>query len=158
LKLKVKNVAIRAEGKSGMPKNCAPVLRQPSRAQTHRDITCTERQIWVYTSRICSPTSRGRNAPTGARHRATLQSGLGHWHIFGRAPSVSIKNLPRLRFSMNRVISVVWDGGESDINIAGSDVPQGYQALQFAGVGKTTKSFKTSSRGTRPTVNPNRSQ
>jgi len=60
-------------------------------------------------------------------------------HMFGRAPAISIKELSRLRFPLNRVISFVWGGGESDINVAGWDTAEGYQALQFAGVGTDHK-------------------
>jgi branched-chain amino acid transport system substrate-binding protein len=57
-------------------------------------------------------------------------------HMFGRAPSVSIKFLARLKFPMNRVLSLVWGSGEPDVNVADWDVTQGYLALKFAGVGK----------------------
>jgi len=57
-------------------------------------------------------------------------------HLFGRAPGISIKELSRLRFPMNRIISFVWGGAEADINVAGWKTAQGYQSLQFAGVGQ----------------------
>ena len=57
-------------------------------------------------------------------------------HLFGKAPSVSIKEFSRLRFPMTRIVSFVWGGGESDINAAGWDSAEGYYALQFAGVGQ----------------------
>ena len=57
-------------------------------------------------------------------------------HIFGRGPSVSIKELKRLRFPLNHVISFVWGFGESDMDAAGWDTAEGYYGLQFAGVGQ----------------------
>ena len=57
-------------------------------------------------------------------------------HLFGRAPGVSIKELARLRFPLDHVVSFVWGGAESDIAIAGWETAEGYQALQFAGVGQ----------------------
>jgi len=60
-------------------------------------------------------------------------------HLFGRAPAVAIKELARLRFPLDHVLGFVWAGGESDINVAGWDLAEGYQALQFAGVGEHHK-------------------
>ena len=57
-------------------------------------------------------------------------------HLFGKAPSVAIKEFSRLRFPMTRILSFVWGGGESDINASGWDIAEGYQSLQFAGVGQ----------------------
>jgi len=56
-------------------------------------------------------------------------------HLFGRAPSVSIKEFRRVRFPLDRVVSFVWGAAESDINAAGWDTAEGYYGLQFAGVG-----------------------
>lgn len=60
-------------------------------------------------------------------------------HTFGKAPAVSIKELSRLRFPMNRVIGFVWAASEADIAAAGWEAAEGYQALQFAGVGQNHK-------------------
>ena len=60
-------------------------------------------------------------------------------HLFGKAPAVSIKELSRLRFPMNRVIGFVWAASEADMAAAGWEAAEGYQALQFAGVGQNHK-------------------
>lgn len=60
-------------------------------------------------------------------------------HTFGKAPAVSIKELSRLRFPMNRVIGFVWAASEADMAAAGWEAAEGYQALQFAGVGQNHK-------------------
>jgi branched-chain amino acid transport system substrate-binding protein len=57
-------------------------------------------------------------------------------HLFGRSPSVSIKELKKNAFPMDRVISFVWGSGEADMTAAGWDMAQGYLGLQFAGVGR----------------------
>ena len=57
-------------------------------------------------------------------------------HLFGRAPSVSIKELKGKGYPLNRVISLVWGASEADIKAAGGfEVANGYHTLQFAGVG-----------------------
>ena len=60
-------------------------------------------------------------------------------HTFGKAPAVSIKELSRLRFPMNRVIGLVWAAAEIDMQAAGWEAAEGYQAIQFAGVGQNHK-------------------
>jgi branched-chain amino acid transport system substrate-binding protein len=57
-------------------------------------------------------------------------------HLFGRSPSVSIKELKKAGFPMNRVISFVWGAGEADVEAAGWDVAQGYLGLQFTAIGR----------------------
>ncbi len=57
-------------------------------------------------------------------------------HLFGRSPSVSVKELQKAGFPLNRVISFVWGSGEADVEAAGWDVSQGYLGLQFAAVGR----------------------
>jgi branched-chain amino acid transport system substrate-binding protein len=57
-------------------------------------------------------------------------------HLFGRSPSVSIKELNKVGFPMNRVLSLVWGAAEVDIDAAGWDIAQGYLGMQFAGVGQ----------------------
>ncbi len=57
-------------------------------------------------------------------------------HLFGRSPSVSIKELKRVGFPLTKVISFVWGQGEADINAAGGyKAAEGYSGLHFAGVG-----------------------
>jgi branched-chain amino acid transport system substrate-binding protein len=57
-------------------------------------------------------------------------------HLFGRAPSVSIKELKGKGYPMSKVISLVWGSAESDIKAAGGyAIAEGYHTLQFAGVG-----------------------
>jgi branched-chain amino acid transport system substrate-binding protein len=57
-------------------------------------------------------------------------------HLFGRAPSVSIKELKGKGYPLNRVISLVWGASEADIKAAGGfEAANGYHTLQFAGVG-----------------------
>lgn len=60
-------------------------------------------------------------------------------HTFGKAPAVSVKELSRLRFPMDRVIGFVWAASEIDMQAAGWEAAEGYQALQFAGVGQDHK-------------------
>src|SRR5690349_10741061 len=58
-------------------------------------------------------------------------------HLFGRAPSVSIKELKGKGFPLSKVVSFVWGSAEADILAAGGyAVAEGYNTLQFAGVGK----------------------
>ena len=57
-------------------------------------------------------------------------------HLFGRSPSVSVKELKKAGFPLNRAISLVWGSGEADAEAAGWDVAQGYLGLQFAAVGR----------------------
>jgi branched-chain amino acid transport system substrate-binding protein len=57
-------------------------------------------------------------------------------HLFGRSPSVSIKEFKRLGYPLTKVISLVWGAGEADIDAAGGwAVAEGYYTLQFAGAG-----------------------
>ena len=57
-------------------------------------------------------------------------------HLFGRAPSVSIKELKRVGFPLRKVVSFVWGAAEADVEAAGGwAVAEGYNAMQFAGVG-----------------------
>ena len=58
-------------------------------------------------------------------------------HLFGRAPSVSIKEFKGKGFPLSKVIALVWGSAEADIIAAGGyAVAEGYNTLQFAGVGK----------------------
>ena len=58
-------------------------------------------------------------------------------HLFGRAPSVSIKELKSKGYPLSKVIALVWGASEADIRAAGGfGVAEGYNTLQFAGVGE----------------------
>lgn len=58
-------------------------------------------------------------------------------HLFGRSPSVSIKELKGKGFPLSKVVSLVWGSAESDIIAAGGmGMAEGYNTIQFAGVGK----------------------
>jgi branched-chain amino acid transport system substrate-binding protein len=57
-------------------------------------------------------------------------------HLFGRAPSVSIKELKRVGYPLKKVVSFVWGSAEADIDAAGGfAAAEGYNAMEFAGVG-----------------------
>ena len=57
-------------------------------------------------------------------------------HLFGRSPSVSIKELKGKGYPLSKVVSLVWGASEADIKAAGGyGVAEGYHTLQFAGVG-----------------------
>ena len=57
-------------------------------------------------------------------------------HLFGRAPSVSIKELKGKGFPLSKVVGLVWASSEADIIAAGGmGVAEGYNTIQFAGVG-----------------------
>lgn len=58
-------------------------------------------------------------------------------HLFGRSPSVSIKELKGKGFPLSKVVAFVWGSAEADILAAGGyAVAEGYNTIQFAGVGK----------------------
>jgi len=57
-------------------------------------------------------------------------------HLFGGAPSVSIKEFKRVGFPLRKVVSFVWGSAEANIEGAGGfAVADGYHVMQFAGVG-----------------------
>jgi branched-chain amino acid transport system substrate-binding protein len=57
-------------------------------------------------------------------------------HLFGGAPSVSIKELKRVGYPLRKVVSFVWGAAEANIEGAGGfAAAEGYHAMQFAGVG-----------------------
>jgi branched-chain amino acid transport system substrate-binding protein len=57
-------------------------------------------------------------------------------HLFGRSPSVSIKELKGKGYPLSKVVSLVWGASEADIKAAGAfAAAEGYHTLQFAGVG-----------------------
>jgi branched-chain amino acid transport system substrate-binding protein len=58
-------------------------------------------------------------------------------HLFGRAPSVSIKEFKRIGFPLKKVVSFVWGAAEADVEAAGGyGIAEGYHGLEFAGVGQ----------------------
>jgi branched-chain amino acid transport system substrate-binding protein len=58
-------------------------------------------------------------------------------HLFGRSPSVSIKEFKRSGFPLSKVLGLVWASAEGDILAAGGwGVAQGYNTMQFAGAGE----------------------
>jgi branched-chain amino acid transport system substrate-binding protein len=57
-------------------------------------------------------------------------------HLFGRSPSVAIKELKRVGFPLRKVVGMVWGAAEADVEAAGGwATAEGYNAMQFAGVG-----------------------
>ncbi len=58
-------------------------------------------------------------------------------HLFGRSPSVSIKELKRVGYPLRKVLSFVWGAAEADVEAAGGPaVAEGYNGLEYAGVGQ----------------------
>ena len=57
-------------------------------------------------------------------------------HLFGRSPSVAIKELKRAGYPLSKVVGLVWASAEDDIKAAGGwGVAEGYHTMQFAGAG-----------------------
>ena len=57
-------------------------------------------------------------------------------HVFGRAPAVAMKTLKQSGYPMSHVLGFVWASSEADIKAAGGfQMVQGYNTMQFAGVG-----------------------
>jgi len=57
-------------------------------------------------------------------------------HLFGRSPSVAIKEYKRAGFPLSKVLGLVWASAEADIEAAGGwGVAEGYHTMQFAGAG-----------------------
>ena len=57
-------------------------------------------------------------------------------HLFGGAPSVSIKEFKRVGYPLRKFVSLVWGAGEANIDGAGGfAAAEGYYVMQFAGVG-----------------------
>ena len=57
-------------------------------------------------------------------------------HLFGRSPSVAIKEYNRAWYPLSKVLGLVWASAEADIQAAGGwQVAEGYHTLQFAGAG-----------------------
>jgi branched-chain amino acid transport system substrate-binding protein len=57
-------------------------------------------------------------------------------HVFGRATSVCIKALKGVGYPLHKVVGFVWASSDADIMAAGGwGACQGYNTMQFAGVG-----------------------
>src|SRR5205085_1282476 len=57
-------------------------------------------------------------------------------HLFGRSPSVAIKEYKRAGYPLAKVLGLVWASAEADIDAAGGwQVAEGYHTMQFAGAG-----------------------
>jgi branched-chain amino acid transport system substrate-binding protein len=57
-------------------------------------------------------------------------------HLFGRAPSVALKEFKRVGFPLSKVLGLVWASAEGDIMAAGGwALAEGYHTMSFAGVG-----------------------
>lgn len=56
-------------------------------------------------------------------------------HLFGRAPSVSLKELYRKGFPLDHYIGFVWGVCETDIAAAGEDLSKGMLGIQYTGLG-----------------------
>jgi branched-chain amino acid transport system substrate-binding protein len=57
-------------------------------------------------------------------------------HLFGRSPSVAIKEFKRVGYPLSKVLGLVWASAEADIEAAGGwQVADGYYTMSFAGVG-----------------------
>ena len=57
-------------------------------------------------------------------------------HTFGKAPSVSINEMTRNGYPLNKMVGLVWAAGESNIMGAGGwHKAQGFNVMQFAGAG-----------------------
>jgi len=57
-------------------------------------------------------------------------------HLFGRSPSLALKEFKRVGFPLSKVMGLVWASSEHDIVAAGGwPVAEGYHTLTFAGIG-----------------------
>jgi len=57
-------------------------------------------------------------------------------HLFGRSPSLAIKEFKRAGYPLSTVMGLVWASAEHDIIAAGGwPVAEGYHTLTFAGIG-----------------------
>ena len=64
-------------------------------------------------------------------------------HLFGRSPSVAVKELKGKGYPLSKVISFVWGASEADVKAAGGyGATQGYHTIQFAGVGEDFQVIK----------------
>jgi branched-chain amino acid transport system substrate-binding protein len=57
-------------------------------------------------------------------------------HLFGRSPSLAIKEFKRTGYPLSKMMGLVWASAEHDILAAGGwSVAEGYHTLTFAGIG-----------------------
>jgi branched-chain amino acid transport system substrate-binding protein len=57
-------------------------------------------------------------------------------HLFGRSPSVAVKELKGKGYPLSKVVAFVWGASEADVRAAGGfGFAEGYNVMQFAGVG-----------------------
>jgi branched-chain amino acid transport system substrate-binding protein len=64
-------------------------------------------------------------------------------HLFGRSPSVAVKELKGKGYPLSKVIAFVWGSSEADVKAAGGyGATQGYHTIQFAGVGEDFQVIK----------------
>jgi branched-chain amino acid transport system substrate-binding protein len=64
-------------------------------------------------------------------------------HLFGRAPSVAVKELKGKGYPLSKVVSFVWGASEADVKAAGGfGAAEGYNVMQFAGVGSDYQVIK----------------
>lgn len=64
-------------------------------------------------------------------------------HLFGRSPSVSVKELKGKGFPLSKVVAFVWGASEADVKAAGGfGFAEGYSVMQFAGVGSDYQVIK----------------
>ncbi|NKC11736.1 MAG: ABC transporter substrate-binding protein [Gammaproteobacteria bacterium] len=124
-----------AEGQSGTPKVAYIYYDNPAGREPLPVLRDLQKRIGFAMRKFAVP-------PPGVEMRPQVldivRKYRADWviaHLFGRAPGVSMKEFSRLRFPMNRIVGFVWAGAESDVAIAGWDTAEGYNALQFAGVG-----------------------
>jgi branched-chain amino acid transport system substrate-binding protein len=64
-------------------------------------------------------------------------------HLFGRSPSVSVKELKGKGYPLSKVVAFVWGASEADVKAAGGfGFAEGYNVMQFAGVGSDYQVIK----------------
>ena len=56
-------------------------------------------------------------------------------HMFGRAPSVSLKELYRKGFPLDHYIAFVWNTFDTDVEAAGKDISKGCLTISYTGLG-----------------------
>src|SRR5215471_2756398 len=57
-------------------------------------------------------------------------------HLAGQAPAVSMKELTKNGFPLNRMVSLLAGAGEEDMKVAGWDTAQGYLGIHVTGMGR----------------------
>ena len=126
----------KAAGKSGQPKVAYLFYDNPAGREPLPVLRDLQKQLGFTLREFAVPPPAVEMRPQVLDIVRNYKADWVITHLFGRAPGISIKELSRLRFPMNRIISFVWGGAEADINVAGWKTAQGYQSLQFAGVGQ----------------------